>query len=371
MATARARQAAPVRDEDAWWQAVQQRDRSYDGVFVYAVRTTGIYCSPSCPSKRAKRSNVEFYTPVAAVAAGYRPCRRCRPGDPSETTTDSSIRRAIEHLESHLDEAVTLEALGAVAGMSASHLQRTFTERVGLSPKAYRDARRLERLRAQLRTGASVSRATYEAGFNSSRSVYERALEGLGMTPGTYRRGGQGLRIRYTVVDSMLGRLLVAATDAGVCSVSIGDDDDALTAELEREFPRATITRDDGALAPWAAAVATHAAGGHAAERPEATRPHHAAIPLDLHGTVFQLRVWQALREIPPGETRSYREVAAAIGQPTATRAVARACATNRAALLVPCHRVVRADGDRSGYRWGPERKRRLLELEAATATGA
>ena len=359
MATTAVQQEDRTTGTDAWWHAVQQRDRRYDEVFVYAVRTTGIFCRPSCPSKRARREHVEFFAPAASArAAGYRPCRRCRPESPSGTAADAAIRRALAHLEANGDEAITLPRLAAVAGMSPSHFQRTFTARVGLSPKAYQDARRMERLRARLQEGESVSRATYEAGFNSSRSVYERARAGLGMTPGAYRRGGAGLRIRYTLVDSALGRLLLAATDDGVCAVSLGDTDDALEAGLAHEFPHAERVRDDASLAGWAAAVAREAGGASAAS---------AAIPLDLHGTVFQLRVWQALRGIPRGETRSYREVAAAIGQPSATRAVARACATNRAALLVPCHRVVRADGDRSGYRWGPERKRRLLEMESGS----
>jgi AraC family transcriptional regulator, regulatory protein of adaptative response / methylated-DNA-[protein]-cysteine methyltransferase len=342
-------------DDPARWTAVLERDRRHDGSFVYAVRTTGIYCRPSCPSRRPRRESVEFFAePAAAETAGYRACRRCHPRSAAGTPAEQALRRAVEHLDAHLDEPVTLARLAKEVGLSPFHLQRTFTERFGLSPRAYQDARRLERFRLRVQAGDSVSRATYDAGFNSSRSLYERAADGLGMTPGAYRRGGRGLEVRFTLVDSSLGRILVAATDLGVCAVALGGEDAALEAALRAEFPNAELRRDDDSLRSWADVVVRHAEGEHPG----------LAVPLDLQGTAFQMRVWQALRAIPAGETRTYAEVAAAIGQPSATRAVAGACARNKAALLVPCHRVVRTDGEPGGYRWGIERKRRLLERE-------
>jgi AraC family transcriptional regulator of adaptative response/methylated-DNA-[protein]-cysteine methyltransferase len=271
------------------------------------------------------------------------------------------VARALAHIDAHLDEPVTLDALAAVAGVSRFHLQRTFKRIVGLSPKRYQDARRMERLRAQLRRGDTVSRATYEAGFGSSRAVYEKAGAGLGMSPAAYRRGGEGATIRYALARTRLGWLLLAATERGVCAVSLGDSPDELEAGLGREFPRARIGRADGALAEWTDAVVEHIEGTRAS----------LSLPTDLAGTDFQLRVWRALQEIPYGSTRTYAEVATAIGQPSAARAVARACATNRVALVVPCHRVVREGGAVSGYRWGAERKRLLLERERGVATSS
>lgn len=337
------------------WRAVISRDRSYDGIFVYAVATTGIYCRPSCPSRRPRRENVRFFAPDSASPAGYRACRRCRPDDAAGAPADAAIRRAIDWIEVNLDEPLTLERLGREVGLSPFHLQRTFRDRVGVSPRAYQAARRLDRFRGHARDGATVGRATYEAGFNSSRSLYERAAGGLGMTPGRYRRGGAGLDIRYTIVDSPLGRLLVGATAKGVCAVAIGDDDVELETSLGAEFPRACVSRDEAGLREWAEGVARQAAGADPG----------MAVPTDLRGTVFQLRVWAALRMIPAGETRTYAEVAAEIGAPRAVRAVAGACAGNHAALVVPCHRVIRSDGGLGGYRWGMDRKRILLESES------
>jgi AraC family transcriptional regulator of adaptative response/methylated-DNA-[protein]-cysteine methyltransferase len=271
------------------------------------------------------------------------------------------VARALAHIDAHLDERLTLDALASVAGVSRFHLQRTFKRLVGLSPKQYHDARRLERLKAQLKRGDTVSRATFEAGFGSSRAVYEKADAGLGMSPAAYRRGGAGVRIRYALARTKLGSLLVAATERGVCAVSLADSEEQLVAGLEREFPNAQIGADDGALKEWVAAIVEHIEGVRT----------NLAVPTDLAGSEFQLRVWRALQDIPFGSTRSYAEVAAAIGQPSAARAVARACAANRVALVVPCHRVVREDGSTSGYRWGAERKRRLLEQERYIATAA
>jgi AraC family transcriptional regulator, regulatory protein of adaptative response / methylated-DNA-[protein]-cysteine methyltransferase len=347
-------QTTQLPDQRECWRAVLDRDRRFDDRFVYAVRTTGIFCRPSCPARRPKRSNVEFLTVERAAMMGYRPCLRCRPDSVAGSPADAAVRAAVAFVEHHLDETLTLERIGREVGLSPFHLQRSFRERIGLSPRKYQAARRLERFRREAREGRTVGRATFEAGFNSSRSLYEQAPAGLGMTPGRYRQGGAGLQIDYTIVDSDLGRLLVAATAAGVCAVSMGSDDEELRGRLLVEFPRAEVTRNDEALREWAAAVARQAAG----EDPG------MAVPADLRGTIFQMRVWQALQGIPRGETRTYAQVAAEIGSPSATRAVASACAANHAALVVPCHRVVRTDGGMGGYRWGVERKRRILDSE-------
>lgn len=349
--------AAALSDEDAW-AMVLHRDRAGDGSFVYAVRTTGVYCRPSCPSRRPLRENVVFHaTPDAAERAGFRPCRRCRPRSPAGTGTERAIRRALEYIDGHLDEALTLERLGREVGVSPWHLQRTFRERVGVSPRAYQAARKLERLKGRLAGGETVSRATFEAGYGSARGAYQAAAA-AGVTPGAYRRGGAGLTIRYTTMPSPLGRLLVGATARGVCAVALADGDAALEAALRSDFPAAEVVRDDEALRDWAGSVVAWLEGNHPG----------LALPIELHGTAFQLRVWEALRRIPAGETRSYAEVARAIGRPRAVRAVARACATNRAAVVVPCHRVVPSAGGTGGYRWGEDRKRRLLEQERRMA---
>jgi AraC family transcriptional regulator of adaptative response/methylated-DNA-[protein]-cysteine methyltransferase len=264
------------------------------------------------------------------------------------------VRRARAILDERPGEAISLDELARAVGTSPTRLQRAFTRALGCSPRAYQENLRLTALRERLKAGDTVTRATYAAGFGSGRRVYERAGEALGMTPGAYRRGGAGVRIGYTIVDSPLGRILVGATARGLCAVAIGDDDASLEGELRREFPRATIERDDLGVSGAARAVATELAG-------EAAAPH---ATLDVEGTPFQRQVWEALRAIPRGETRSYAEVAASLGRPGAARAVARACASNRVALVIPCHRVVRGDGALGGYRWGMERKRELLRRE-------
>lgn len=342
------------------WAAVVARDPAYEGAFVYAVATTGIYCRPGCAARRPLRTNVTFYAgPPEAEAAGFRACRRCHPGRDHATLAAACVERARAYLEAHLARTVTLEELGRAAHMSPFHLQRTFRRLQGVSPREYVRARRAELLRARLREGDTVSRATFEAGFPSASRVYERDGVELGMTPGAYRRGGRGEVIRFAVVAVSHGSLLVAATERGVCAVALGDGDEELVRGLEREFPAAELRRAEGELREAVATVAA-LADGHVTAQPLAD------VPLDLRGTVFQRRVWDALRRIPAGETRSYAQVAAEIGAPTAVRAVAQACARNPAALVVPCHRVVRADLAPSGYRWGAERKRALLEQEGA-----
>jgi AraC family transcriptional regulator of adaptative response/methylated-DNA-[protein]-cysteine methyltransferase len=340
------------------WAAVVGRDRQFDGRFVYAVRSTGVYCRPSCPSRRPTASNVVFFDDAAgAERAGFRACKRCRPranGAPAGAA--AAVREAAAFIDAHADERITLAALARRTGVSPFHLQRVFRRELGVTPREYQQARRLDRLRAQLRRGETVSRATYDAGFGSPSRVYEQAAR-LGMTPAAYRRGGQGIRIRFAIVPSPLGQLLVASTASGVCTVSLGDTETELERRLRAEFPRAIVERDDdGSLAELAGRVVAHIRGDG---------PAHD-FPLDVRGTAFQQQVWRALLAIPYGETRSYAEVAAAIGQPTATRAVARACATNPVAVVIPCHRVVRSDGGLGGYAGGVERKERLLEIEGA-----
>jgi AraC family transcriptional regulator of adaptative response/methylated-DNA-[protein]-cysteine methyltransferase len=348
---------APLSAEEAW-TAVLTRDPAYADRFIYAVASTGIYCRPGCASRCPRPEHVRFFrSPTEADAAGFRACKRCRPDRGGLTSAERSIEAARRYLDAHLDETITLEALARVVHMSAHHLQRTFKRQVGLSPRKYVEAKRAERLKERLRAGETVSRATYEVGYGSASRVYEQAVMHLGMTPGAYRRGGEGMNIRYTTAATPLGRLLVAATERGVCAVTLGDDDDALEAGLRREYPRATVEPAGGELQSWVETIVAYLQG-------ESTR---LRLPLDLPATDFQLRVWQALQEIPYGGTRTYRMVAEAIGQPTAARAVARACASNRVALVIPCHRVVRGDGDLSGYRWGRERKQRLLELEGGS----
>lgn len=340
------------------WRAVERRDRRSDGAFVYAVRSTGVYCKPSCPSRRPSRANVRFFlTTTDAELAGYRACLRCRPGDEhSPSTTDAAVQRARSYLDRNADRTVPLAELAEHAGVSAWHLQRSFKRLLGVSPKAYQDARRVSRFKSRLRAGDTVSRATYEAGFGSSSRVYERSDVLLGMTPAAYRRGGAGVRIAYTITDAPIGRVLVAMTDRGVCAVELGGTDAEVMRALENDFPRATIERGDDEHRAWVRAVVDRVR--------DPGRERSSDVPLDMAGSAFQLRVWKALQEIPAGERRSYSEVAAAIGRPSAIRAVARACATNHLAVVVPCHRVVRTDGDLAGYKWGLERKRRLLANE-------
>ncbi len=355
------RTASPP-DSTRAWRAVLARDPAWDGRFVYAVTSTRIFCRPTCPSRHPRRDRVRFFgRPADAAAAGFRACKRCRPdsGDPS--AAERAVDTARAYLESHAEERVSLARLAQEAGLSVWHLQRVFKRIVGLSPREYAAALRTDRLRAALRQEGSVSRATYEAGYGSSSRVYERAHALLGMTPATYRRGGTGMEIRYTIIASPYGRLLVAATDKGVAAVTLGASDLELARDLAGMFPDAAVSRVD-AGDRWLAGLVRQVAAQVA--RPGSGR----AIPLDLAGTAFQWRVWRALTTIPAGETRTYQQLARAIGQPRAIRAVASACAANRVAVVVPCHRVVRTDGSLGGYRWGLPRKARLLEAERKAA---
>lgn len=345
--------------EEKCWSAVVARDIQADGDFVYAVRSTKIYCKPSCPSRKPNRQQVAFFnTAELAEREGYRACLRCRPH--SSNTTDTPATIMVEHLcqyiEAHVQETLTLSQLGEEVHMSPYHLQRTFKQTAGITPRQYQEARRLQLFKTQLRAGETITTAIYEVGYGSSSRLYEHAPAHMGMTPSTYRRGGKGLGIAYTIVESPLGRLLVAATQTGVCAVSLGDSDPVLETELHREYPAATIYREDEQLQEWVGELLHFLEG----EQPWS----HLRLPIDVQATAFQWRVWEMLRTIPAGQTRSYGEVAHMLGDKNKARAVAHACATNPVALLIPCHRVVKGDGHAGGYRWGIERKRRLLAQE-------
>jgi AraC family transcriptional regulator of adaptative response/methylated-DNA-[protein]-cysteine methyltransferase len=356
LAKTHAQTHAPQFSTDAErWQAVCERDAAADGSFYFAVATTGVYCRPNCAARQPKRQNVQFYDTIAAAeAAGYRACKRCRPTGRSIADTQAD---AVSRACRLIDEAETppaLAELAEAAGMSPFHFHRVFKAVLGVTPKDYAAARRVERLKRELDEGTPVAQAIYGAGYGSSSRLYETTHATLGMTPAAFQRGAKGQRIGWTVTRTALGPLLIAATPDGVCMIEFGADDAALEARLEERFPAALRIRDDAALAGHVAAVAAYIA----------TPSQGLNLPLDVQGTAFQRRVWRALQAIPPGRTQSYGEVAAGLGQPSAARAVARACATNGIALAIPCHRVVGSDGRLSGYRWGVERKQALLEKE-------
>ncbi len=344
-----------VNDEERW-RAVQERSRLHDGTFVFAVRTTGIYCRPSCPSRRALRRNVDFFsTPQQARDAGYRACHRCSPDDGAGGPIPW-----IATLCRRLEEPGSVPPLGELAqlvGLSPSHVQRVFTREMGVSPHQYGKARRLENLRDELRSGSDVTSAVFDAGFNSTSTAYAQMRSGLGMSPRRWRDGGRGEDIVYTVLESDLGAILIAASRAGLVAVRIGEEEQ-MVKEVRAEFPLADMRRDDGLLAPQSRTVLAATLG----------QTNLRNMPLDIAATAFQARVWEALQVIPLGETRSYADVARMIGEPTAVRAVAKACASNPVALVIPCHRVVRSDGTLAGYRWGLKTKEAILEVEGALA---
>jgi AraC family transcriptional regulator, regulatory protein of adaptative response / methylated-DNA-[protein]-cysteine methyltransferase len=352
--------AMPRNDNgDDRWQAVMARDAGQDGTFVFAVSSTGVYCRPSCPSRRPRRENVTFFRkPDEAERAGYRACLRCRPKAVGANRQMEMIKAVCRYIEQHLDEPVTLARLGREFHHSPFHLQRTFKAALGVSPRAYADSCRMNQLKRNLQAGHNVTRAMYDAGYSSSSRLYERTASHLGMTPDKYRRGAIAASIRYTCTDSPLGRMLIAATERGLCAVQFADSDGELEQGLKHEFPFAHRRRDDHAIESWKQDLLRQMQG----------QKLNSALPLDIQATAFQRRVWSYLQSIPFGATRSYGQVAKAIGQPKATRAVARACATNPVAVAIPCHRVVREDGDPGGYRWGIERKETLLELERTEA---
>ena len=353
-------ETANAASDEQRWQTVVDRNAALDGHFVYAVATTGIYCRPSCSSRRPRRENVKFFDrPTAAEEAGYRACRRCRPKSVAHMHADDArsknVRAICRYIERHLDEPVSLRTLGETFEMSPFHLQRTFKAALGITPKEYADSCRMEQLKRNLQSGQTVTNALYQAGYSSSSRLYERASQHLGMTPDKYRRGAIGTAIRFTTAESPLGRMLIAATEQGICAIRFGESDIELEQGLRREYPFAARKRQDETLDVWKQQVLEHLRG----------QKLNSSLPLDIQATVFQRRVWSYLQTIPRGTTKSYSQVARAIGRPTATRAVARACATNSVALEIPCHRVVREDGGLGGYRWGIERKKQLLEMES------
>jgi AraC family transcriptional regulator of adaptative response/methylated-DNA-[protein]-cysteine methyltransferase len=345
--------------EPHFWAALRARDPAADGSFFYSVRTTGVYCYPSCAARPALPENVAFHpTRQHAEAAGFRPCKRCRPDLPPRAKREAALVAKACRLIEEAEEAPSLQTLADAIGLSLHHFHRLFRRIAGVTPKAYGDAHRQRRVQAQLEAGASVTAALYDAGFNSSGRFYDAADAMLGMTPSAYRAGGAGELIRHATGPCALGRVLVATSGRGICAILLGDDDDDLAADLQARFPRA---RHEPAVAAFAQTVAEVA---RLVDTPaEATA---LSLPLDIRGTAFQRRVWEALRTIPAGRTMSYSEMAATVGAPRAVRAVAAACAANRLAVAVPCHRVVAADGALAGYRWGVDRKRRLLEKERA-----
>jgi len=341
---------------DLRWKALASRDAAADGTFVYGVTSTGVYCRPSCPSRRPRADRVRFFdTTTDARHAGFRACKRCRPDTVGLAQPGiEAVRLASAYLATHADETVTLGHLARVASMSPHHLQRRFKAIVGLSPREFQSAVRAGKLRTSLRDGRDVTTAIYEAGYGSPSRVYEAAPTGKGMSLSNYRRGGAGMRIGYSTMASPVGIVLVAATENGVCSVKIGDSESALEQDLRREYPAAEIAPDQKQRSEWVKAIARHLRG----EAPSLD------LPIDVRATAFQWKVWRALQRIPYGETRAYADVARGIGKPKAVRAVARACATNPVALVVPCHRVVPSAGGVGGYRWGTKTKEKLLATE-------
>jgi AraC family transcriptional regulator, regulatory protein of adaptative response / methylated-DNA-[protein]-cysteine methyltransferase len=351
----RTRQRRSLFNDEARWQAVVRRDKKADGAFIVAVKTTGIYCRPWCPSRRPRRENVEFYaTPADAQRAGFRPCKRCRPNASSHSDPHNlAVSRACRLIESS-NEPPGLAALADAVGMSPSHFHRLFKSLTGLTPKAYASAQRSRRVKRELQNCRTVTAAVYNAGFNSNGPFYSKSKKLLGMTPTSYREGGVGTAIRYAIGKCSLGSILIAASDVGVCAIKIGDDPKALVRDLEQRFPKAELIGRDKKFEKLIAQVIRFV------ERPAAG----LNLPLDIQGTAFQQRVWQKLCAIPCGQTATYTEIARRLNEPKAVRAVARACATNELALAIPCHRVVRTDGSLAGYRWGIERKSALLERE-------
>ena len=341
---------------DPRWAAVIARDRGADGTFFYSVRTTGVYCRPSCGARRPKAANVAFHaSALDAERAGFRPCMRCRPDRLSPAAEQAAMVEALCRFIETAERTPTLDELAARAGLSPYHLHRTFRAVTGITPRAYAAAHRVKRVRDALANGARVTEAIYDAGYGSNGRFYGESNAVLGMTPTRFRAGGEGAEIRFAVGECSLGSILVARSERGVCAIAMGDDPDRLARDLQDRFPQARLVGGDAAFEALVAKVVGFV------ESPKTGLD----LPLDVRGTAFQQRVWEAMRRIPPGETTSYSELARRIGAPQSTRAVAAACAANVLAVAIPCHRVVRSDGGLSGYRWGVERKRRLLEREA------
>ena len=341
---------------DPRWAAVVARDKAADGGFFYSVKTTGVYCKPSCAARPARPENVAFHASTAdAVRAGFRPCKRCKPDQASQEKQQAAKIAEVCRFIEGADQVPTLDQLARQAGLSAYHLHRVFKGVTGLTPRAYSAAHRAARVRQALGRGGSVTDAIYDAGYNSNGRFYEESGNVLGMTPTSFRAGGANTEIRFALGECSLGSILVAQSQRGVCAILLGDDPDALARDLQDRFPRGRLIGGDAAFEQLVARVVG------LIEAPALGLD----LPLDLRGTAFQQRVWQALREIPAGRKASYSDVARRIGAPKSVRAVAQACSANALAVMIPCHRVVRHDGALSGYRWGVERKRALLEREA------
>ncbi len=342
--------------DDEKWKAVLSRNDSFDGAFVFAVRSTRIYCRPSCPARRPTKEHVTFFPgSIEAEQSGFRPCQRCQPREAGPPLKDKLVNHVCKYIEANLSHKLTLAILSREVGLS-----RTFKRVLGVSPRQYVEARRLARMKQFLRRGETVNNSLYNAGFSSRSRVYENVRGGFGVNPGEFRRGGEGLQIRYSIIDSPLGRLLVAATDRGVCGVCIGDSDAFVERSLAEDYPSATLDRSDEGLKEWTGAFAKYFDGEHLALN----------LPLDVKATAFQSRVWKIIQSIPFGKTSTYGQIAKELGEPEASRAVARACATNPVALVIPCHRVIGKDGNLRGYRWGKRRKRTLLNLEQTANLG-
>jgi AraC family transcriptional regulator of adaptative response/methylated-DNA-[protein]-cysteine methyltransferase len=348
-------------NDETLWEAVISKDARLDGQFVFAVSSTGIYCRPSCPSRRPRRDRVSFFNlPEAAERAGFRACLRCHPRQTNATDPKVEMVRRACDLIARADENLKLADLSTQLGVSSFHLQRTFKKITGVSPRQYADTCRAEKFKGSIREGQPITSAMYDAGYGSSSRLYERSTAELGMTPATYSRNGRGANIKYAMAKCDLGLLLVAATDKGICAVRLGSLEAELERDLREEFSAASVERDEGQLRAWVDQILEHLAG----QRPDLN------LPLDIQATAFQRLVWETLQAIPYGATRSYAQVAQAIGRPTAVRAVARACATNPVALVVPCHRVIGSNKNLSGYRWGLERKEKLLKRERSDVEG-
>lgn len=342
---------------DRYWQAMLHRDSRADGSFVFAVRSTHIYCRPSCPARRPLRRNTLFFhTAQDAESNGYRPCRRCRPKqqDPSRVL----VQQIAEAVSASGEGGLRIGSLAARLGASPAKLRRAFRRVTGLSPKEFEQALRLDRFKRMLRAGSSITDALYACGYGSSSRLYEKTNAQLGMTPAAYRKGGEGMQIGYTLVNTSLGKVLVGMTERGISAVYLGESERVLVEALKKEYPKAEVVRAPGEHENWIKEIVRRAEGG----------PPHLDPPLDLQATAFQRRVWQELQKIPRGTTKTYTDVARALGKPRSVRAVARACATNPVSIVVPCHRVIRSDGNLAGYRWGLQRKQKLLEREATSA---
>jgi len=340
------------------WNAVLHRNRSCDGRFVFAVRSTGVYCNPSCPAKHPSIKQVLFFaTPAEAEHSGFRPCRRCKPNQSSGSTQLVMVDRVRAFVEKNLTQKLTLSSLSAEVGTSPYHLQRTFKRIVGVSPREYIEGLRLAKMKRSLLNGETVTKAIYRAGFSSRSRFYENGAYRFGMSPGVVRRGGAGMRIRYGIADCRLGKVLVGGTEFGICAVCMGDSDKVVESALSEQYPSAKLQRNDESMRESMRQITRYLSGTET----------KLNIPLDIQATAFQTLVWGQIKSIPYGTTASYSQIARALGKPKAARAVARACATNPVALIVPCHRIVGGDGKLHGYRWGKERKQQLLRLEQST----